>query len=143
MVSNSINQDERNFTLGTVSASTRGWVARIRTSGTDNNGLPEVTALVEREPVLTHVVLTHDAEGTDTLYVQGVPLLTREVGVPFGSQLLEESRLDVWNAGYPIVVGNEIDEPRGFIGDFHHLAIYDRAWAAAEVAQRHDEGVPD
>lgn len=122
---------ERNFTLGQKASE---WDVRFRTSQTGSNGnSPSTTtsgSLATTE--LTHVVFTWDSSGTTQLYVDGVPSGSENVG----------SDISNWDPNYAFALANEVNpQERSFIGDYHMVALYDRALTASEVDQNYQAGV--
>ncbi len=78
-----------------------------------------------------HVALTF-ADGIERIYVQG--------------RLVEATRFDGdlsgWNRHYPLVIGNEANRDRPFLGVVALVAVYDRALPASEVAANAAAGSP-
>jgi len=120
----------RNFMLG-QEAST--YAARFRADGELDwdNGSPTIFTTTGTFTVaLTHVVHTHSASGAEVLYVNGVE---NETFTRMGG-------LSQWDATYPIIVANEGTNDRGWLGELHLIAVYDRALDAAEVEQNFTAG---
>jgi hypothetical protein len=136
IVSLSADYSRRDFTLGhgrdrDLSASSDAYVARLRTTETNDNGEPATetpagTALAER----THLVFTHSAAGRSRIYVNGVCRADREVGGDFSA----------WNADYRLLLGNELINDRAWLGTYQLVAIYDRALVEAEVQRNFAAG---
>ena len=123
---------ERNATLGQggplVLASV--WAARLRTTSTLENGLPEfATAEGTATASLHHVVFVHQSNGNERLYVDDTPL--RE-----GSRAGDFS---TWG-NYVLHVGNEATMDRPWLGTLHLIAVFCRALSAQEVADHFTAG---
>jgi hypothetical protein len=73
---------------------------------------------------LTHLVYTRDAEGRAALYVNGRLEASGEVG----------GGLDNWDGSFRLALANELTQDRPWLGEYHLVAVYDRALAAEEVA---------
>ncbi|MEM8605465.1 MAG: LamG domain-containing protein [Myxococcota bacterium] len=124
IVSMSNGGSNRNFLLGQDGTS---YSARLRVDGGgDNNGNPTVdTAPGSANTVLTHVVFTHRANGSEVVYIDGVENVTFSRAGGFTN----------WDPAFPLVVANETSNNREWLGELHLVAIYDRALDAEEVGQ--------
>lgn len=113
----------RNFTLGVQDE--LGVVWRVRTEDAFN-GLPQLVATESFVPGPTHIVATHASGGEESVYVDGVPAVT---GIRAGS-------FAMWDAdpAYQLALGNENDLTRPWHGEFHLVAVYDRALSEDEVS---------
>ena len=116
-----------NFLLGQDVIPRNAFVARLRTSITDQHGKPAVATRPGAVAfALRHVVFTRAASGQEVFYVDTVARL----------QLLRTGSLAPWNSSYPLGLGSELSgDPQGWLGDLHRVAIYDRALSQAEVEQ--------
>ena len=108
-------------------------VFRLRTTRTNPNG---TDAQVDVEGVFgstrpQHVVVTTDRARVK-VYVDGVSVW--EGRGPGGS-------LDSWDPTFLLLLGNESTGERGWRGEVHLAAIYDRVLDADEVANRHAEAI--
>jgi VCBS repeat-containing protein len=74
---------------------------------------------------LTHVVYTRSSAGSLSVYINGVQQLSTTL----------PGSLSVWNDSYALVLGNEPTGNRPWLGEFHLVAIYDRALTQEEVNQ--------
>ncbi|MBW4482226.1 MAG: LamG domain-containing protein [Tildeniella torsiva UHER 1998/13D] len=123
IVTLSVDTGHRNITLG---QNNNQYVTRLRTTTTGINGASKV---VEGGSVnvnqLTHLVYTRDSEGNATLYLNG-QVKKREV---------INGDLSNWDATYRLALGNELTSDRPWLGEYHLVAIYDRALSAEEVSQ--------
>jgi hypothetical protein len=62
-------------------------------------------------------------------------------GVPFMLSILQYADpFRIWNSSFPFQIGNEATVTRPWLGTIHFVAIYNRAMAANEVANRFDQG---
>jgi len=136
IVTVSVSRSDRNFTLGQGALSTRGptsaWTFRLRTTGTNDNGLPAATTgedLVDAGR-LTHLVGVRDpVAGVTRLYVDGV----------LAGENDRRGVLDVFDLDYPLLVGNELDEQggsRAWRGELHAVVLWARALGPDEIAAR-------
>ena len=116
----------RNFTLGQEG---RDLVFRLRTSETDPNGLKSEVAVgdVFRAGEERHLVVTW-RPGAVEVFVDG--RLRAALAGPAG-------RLDAWDPGYPLLLGNERSGNRPWLGTIDQVAIYDRVLSQAEVLDRY------
>ena len=104
---------------------------RLRTRTTGHNGVPSVsTPAGSATTNLTHVVLTHAANGTSTIYLNGVVLASDQQGIDLGN----------WDTTFPLVLANEPTGDRPWLGTFHLVAFYNRALTGAEVQQNFGAG---
>jgi hypothetical protein len=118
----------RNLTLAQEYGS---YNVRLRTTQTDTNGKPSVSSGGGTLSTnLTHVVYTRNASGTVTLYLNGVKKLQTTRDGNFGN----------WDSAYRLALGNELNGGRPWLGSYHRLAIYDRAFTATEVTQAYAAG---
>jgi len=110
----------RDFTLGQQAAA---YDVRLRTTATDENGIPSLTAgTVTTE--LSHVVYTRDRFGVARLYVNTVEVGSRYIGGDFSN----------WNEGFYFGLANEFGgDERLWLGEYHLVAIYNRALSQDEV----------
>ncbi len=107
------------------------YVARLRTTETDNNGMPNIQApagSVNTE--LQHLVFTRDASGNTAFYVNG--------------ELVSEGQrsggFDNWNNGYSLMLANESGANRPWLGTYHLVATYAKALSAQEVQDNYNAG---
>jgi len=158
VVSMSMDHSFRNFTLGQQDPGDH-WVSRIRNSAAGRNGtccgvpqMPTPAGSVEAEAV-THVVMTRTATGTESLYYNIVGdafgnVVSREVpstliGGGGGTTAGGDPGATDWNPDYALALGDETNvAERKWAGDFHLVAIYNRALTAAEVELNFSAG-PD
>ncbi len=117
----------RNVTLGQASSL---YVGNIRTSltGDDGNGFFSLPGAVKTE--LTHVVLTRDPSGQVIMYVNGIAGTPAAVGGDFAN----------WDAAFRLALADEVTGNSRWLGDYHLVALYDRALSDAEVVQNFGGG---
>lgn len=119
----------RNVTLGQESTYVAG---RLRTTETGGNGTPAtLTPAGSFENRLVHVVYTRSADGAATIYLDGVAS---------GSATIGGSLADSWNAAYPLLLGTEVGGNRPWLGEYHLVALFDRALSPAEVLANYEAG---
>lgn len=133
IVTVSPNAQNRNFTLGQGGVSGESndqFTARMRTTTTDQNGLPTLgsgsgTMTLE----LAHCVAVRDAGGTLSFYIDGV----------LQGQGPRNGDFSNWNTGYHLALGGELDpgSPRQWLGEMRLVAVYSRALTPAEVTQNY------
>lgn len=118
----------RNFTLGQEEIS---YIGRLRTTKTDTNGKPQIsTPAGTLNTSLTHVVYSRNTSGAVKLFINGVKQQQTTIGGNFSN----------WDSTYRLALGNELNGGRPWLGTFHQLAIYDRAFSANEVSQAYAAG---
>ncbi|MFK7907464.1 MAG: LamG-like jellyroll fold domain-containing protein, partial [Chitinophagales bacterium] len=117
----------RNTTLGQDG---NDYVARLRTTTTNNNGMPNFTASDDAIIGLQHVVFTKDASGNTFIYVDGVEADSDHRSGTFNN----------WDNTYKLALANELSNNRAWKGDLYRIGIYDRALKAAEVQQNFFSG---
>lgn len=123
----------RNLTLGQDRLE---YDARFRTTTTSLNGEPSTRASAGPSAAeLTHVVFTRTSTGTE-IYINGVLVGN---GNPGGT-------LTNWDSSFRLALANELTNDRGWIGELHLVAIYDRALTEGEVVLNYvlgENGVQD
>ena len=133
IVSSSVGPLARNFLLGQGawgSLPDDVFAARVR-SGSSVGGTPTLfSSSGSVSGGLAHVVVTRDASGGRTLFVDGVAQ---------GSDSLGGS-LANWDRGFPLSLANTADGSRPWRGTLCRVAIFDAALSVAEVADRFGAG---
>ncbi|MBE9159639.1 hypothetical protein IQ265_22795 [Nodosilinea sp. LEGE 06152] len=123
IVTLSANTDNRNVTLG---QGNNKYVTRLRTTTTRSNGDAKV---LEAGQVslnqLTHLVYTRDRAGVATFYINGQPQQSAAI----------DGDLSNWDAAFRLALGNELTGDRPWLGEYHLVAIYNRALSGEEVGQ--------
>lgn len=134
MVTLSDDLTNRNFTLGQGFDSydpTDMIDVRLRTTATDANGQPSLTTHPgSLDTQLTHIVFTRNVTGERKVYLDGVLAVNGAIGGDFSN----------WDGNYRLALANELTNNRPWLGEFHLVAIYDRALSAAEVDQNYQAG---
>ncbi|MEO0481901.1 MAG: LamG domain-containing protein [Planctomycetota bacterium] len=116
---------DRNFTIGhgTFGGSSRAIEVRCRTTETSSNGQP---ALVTQGDYITgeqlHVAVIFK-DSTLTLWIDGSIVVERELG----------GDLSNWDEGFDLLLGNEADGGRPWLGTIERARIYDVALSDEEV----------
>ena len=129
IVSLSTDVQDRNFAL---SQNTSAFDAALRTSTTDGGGRPPLsTAKGTCSALLTHIVFTRDAKGSERLYVNGLERTMRSRAGNFGT----------WNDAFHLYLGNESHEERPWSGTLRLAAVYSQALPAADVVRNFKAGV--
>jgi len=114
----SLHQDETDYLI------------RLRTTGTDQNGMPTLTGGGATTD-LSHVIFTRDAGGGDRIYVNSIEVVNRSsISGDFSN----------WDDTMHFALGNEFEEDRTWLGEYHLIAIYNRALSQAEVNQNYEAG---
>lgn len=104
---------------------------RLRTTTTSDNGQPALTTPTGSATTeLQHVVFTRTASGGTTTYIDGAVVAIGSAGGSLGN----------WSTTMPLLLGNEVDGSRPWLGRFCLAAIYPTALTAGEVSQNHDAG---
>lgn len=128
----SISRDfvDRNITLGQTHDH---YILRLRTSGTNIQGWPELEGpegtLVAGE--LQHLVVTFDG-WTTVMYLDGEPIADTE---HFGGTL------EGWDDTMPLILGNELTGERLWPGSIHLVAIYSHALTPEQVQTNYEAGL--
>ncbi len=107
---------------------------RLRSTTTDEDGMPLVsTPAGVARTCLQHVVYTRNSVGIAKFYVDGVLISEGDVGGSFNN----------WDGSHRLALANETDAWRPWLGDFHLVAVYDRALSGDEVTQNYEAGPGD
>jgi len=135
IVTLSADGENRNATLGQGKSgdSSDQYSARLRTTSTDDNGLPSLGSgggTLSTE--LTHVVYTRSSNGAANIYVDGFQL----------NSSLVAGDLSNWDSSYLLGIANELTNDRPWLGEMSLVAFYDRALTQDEVVQNYLMGVP-
>ena len=127
----------RNVTLGQGlwgNQATDSYNVQLRTDETDLDGMPLLsTGAGGVTAGLQHVVYTRDPSGTARIFVNGI---VRAAGTTPGS-------LSNWDSQFRLLMGNEADVERPWLGRYHLVAIFDRALSQGEVVQNFEAGTGD
>lgn len=134
IVTLSADLDNRNFMLGQGLWGGQPadlYTVRLRTTERSLNGEPAVTtAAGDLEARLTHVVYTRAASGASQVYIDATASVSQTIPGDFAN----------WDVAYRLVLANELQEARPWLGEYHLVAIYCRALSAAEVLQNYIAG---
>jgi mono/diheme cytochrome c family protein len=131
VVSLSADPTRRNFTLG--QDGTR-YDVRLRTTTTDQNGIPSMPSLEKTVTnKLTHVVYTRDTTGIARIFIDGKEGESKHVS----------GELSNWGDEFRLLLANELTGNRPWLGELHLIAVYSRALAAEEVAGNFAAGSGD
>ncbi len=133
IVTISTNTSNRDAALGQGNGTlTAIYTGRVRTTATDNNGItPSLdTPDGSLTTALTHVVYTRNAAGNAIFYLNNVQQASGTIGGNFSN----------WDAAYALALANEFTQDRPWLGEYHLVAIYNRALTAAEVSQNYAAG---
>ena len=127
IVSYSMDTSLRNFSLA---QSGEGLVMRLRTTGTDLNGMnphfeaPRVFHDAAAWDRPRHIAFTYDCHEA-CFYVDGRRHRC--------DRTIEGDFLD-WDPDHRLVIGNEVTSDRPWLGEIHHAAIHNRALTPTEIA---------
>ena len=101
----------RNITLGQEFSA---WDVRLRTTKTNSNGIPSLSAPKDSvQTRMTHIVYTHAKDGWTRIYIDGQQVAERRVG---GS-------LSAWRDDYTLAIGDEVSGGRAWLGTIDLVAI--------------------
>jgi hypothetical protein len=115
------NSSERNLTIG---QELDKFEIRLRSTKTSTNGIPSLSsksqAVTKKK---THLVYTRGRNGQARIYING--RLNQEGKV--------EGDLSNWNAEFEFALGNELTNDRPWLGTYHRVALFDRAFSSSQV----------
>lgn len=123
----------RNFTLA---QSDNNLIMRLRTTGTDLNGMKpyiEVPDVFHKTPGHKngqHIVFTYNFDKV-RVYINGISHHVE-------STLKGDFRS--WNPNYRLVIGNEVTGDRPWLGEIYLAAVYNRALKAEEIEYNFYQG---
>ncbi|MGI5818370.1 MAG: LamG domain-containing protein [Armatimonadota bacterium] len=129
IVSISRSWNERNITLGQEGDT---YQLRLRTSG-DQEGTPFIQAPegMLRVNELQHVAVTFDGQYR-TIYLDGEPV---------AESADNGGTLDNWDETMLLVIGNETDGDRRWLGSVHLVALYASALSPEEIVANFEAGL--
>jgi hypothetical protein len=138
IVTVSTGQRTRNFTLGMDGHGEAPYYSvRLRTTATDDNGYPHPTsAFGSARTELSHVVYARDASGANRFYVDGEPAPgMTDLGIYKYTGWRDRIGGDFsnWDGSLRLALANEIAERRPWLGEFHLVAVYNRALSGPEI----------
>ena len=128
IVTFSANSSERNFTLGQDG---NAYQVRLRTTETNNNGIPALNTNYNTTTNLTHIVYTRDKSGNVKIYVNGAEDASFTLNGDFSN----------WNSSYKLGVGNEFVDARPWLGTVYDLTIFGRTLSPEEISHNYNFGV--
>ncbi|MEZ4515573.1 MAG: right-handed parallel beta-helix repeat-containing protein [Chloroflexota bacterium] len=137
VVSISADTNNRNVTMAQGLKSgdpTSLYNVRLRTSDSDNNGIPSVST--PQNSLLTemsHVVFTRDNTGNAIIYINGQERVLDKLG----------GNLNNWAANYRLLLANELTGDRPWLGTYTLIAVFDRALSEQEVQHNYSAGLPE
>ncbi len=133
LVTLSQNISRRNLTLGHGQHRDAGpnLSVRLRTTHTDENGMPDLVAQNAIVAARAQYVVTY-AGHTMAVYRDGRLIHTAS----------RAGAMSNWSHDHLLALGNEPGADRAWRGRLHRVAIYDRALNAAEVWENFDAGLP-
>ncbi|MFN2199700.1 MAG: LamG domain-containing protein, partial [Caldilineaceae bacterium] len=103
---------------------------RLRTSQSDDNGQPSLTTAEGTAGArMQHVVMTYSS-GQRKIYVDNAPVAADP----------QTGNLNNWDESYQLLLANEADGSRPWLGELHLVAFYDRALSTSEIAQNFATG---
>lgn len=77
---------------------------------------------------LTHVVYTRDADHNAAIYINGEHAVDGRVPGDFSN----------WNDSFRMALGNELSGDRPWLGEFHRVALYNRALTPEQIQANHE-----
>ena len=132
IISISGGKTRRNVTLGQGMHGANPadlYIVRLRTTSSSANGLPAViTPPGSATQALTHVVYTRTKDGRANLYVNGQDRGLLTIG----------GDLSNWSEEMPLLLADEKDGDRPWLGLFRLVAFYSRALRSAEVLHNYE-----
>ena len=146
------SQLTRNFSLQQgvwLSASeTRNWYsARLRSTGTDNNGKPkdnrhEFVAAIEFNPTpdLVHLVFTRDQFGIERLYINGLQQVVTNDNGAKQTERTVQGTFENWDGTFRFSLANEATGDRPWLGTYYKIAIYNCALTASKISHHYKQG---
>lgn len=115
------NSSERNLTIG---QELDKFEVRLRSTKTSTNGIPSLSSksrAVSKKK--THLVYTRGRNGQARIYIDG--RLNQEGKV--------EGNFSNWNVDFEFALGNELTNDRPWLGTYHRVALFDRAFSSSQV----------
>ncbi|RJP19077.1 MAG: hypothetical protein C4527_28115 [Candidatus Omnitrophota bacterium] len=134
----SIDAVDRNFTLGQGHYGSTGdrFEIRLRTD-IDPNNLKLVTSLWSNEGTLTEA-LTHVVFVRNDLWELYAYVNNELVGL--NADPVVNGSFASWDDTFKFGLANEVSADRGWLGQLHLVALYNRALSAQEVSQNYNAG---
>lgn len=114
---------QRNFTVGQQADS---FDIRLRTTKTDQNGIPSLTVSTGvGKPERIHLIVTLNRSGEMACYINGKRVAERK----------QVGQLSGWDDSYRMAIGNELSGDRPWQGSIDLVAFYSRALSPEEVTR--------
>lgn len=105
--------------------------ARLRTTATDDGGNPGLlTPNGTLSTTLTHIIFTRDAGGRTRIYVNGQKRTERLISGDFSN----------WDQSFRLALGNDLAGNSPWLGEYHLVAIYNRALTQTDVWRNYFAG---
>ena len=123
------NSTNRNITLGQINSQ---YDVRVRTSETNDNGLPSMSSKDKRVSLeLTHIVYTRKENGKVNLYINGSLSNSRSI----------VGDTKNWDISYRLGLANEISNGRPWLGSYYLVAVYGRALSLDDILKNYNAGL--
>jgi hypothetical protein len=123
----------QNFLLGQdeFQGPVRSYFVRLRSSVTDLVGKPDLQLPQGHASMkVTHLVYSRASSGAAVIYIDGAEAGKATIG----------GNLSTWNDGYRLSLANESSNDRPWLGEYHLVAIYNRALTADDAKQNFKAG---
>lgn len=131
-ISADLNNRDMTVGQGATGGSTTAIEVRRRTTTTTGNGTPSLTTTPVLTTQVAHLVVTRSATGVTKAYINGTEISSETTTGNFSN----------W-AAYKFALANELTGDRPWLGEFHLVAMYNRALTQAEVTQNYNAGTGD
>ncbi|MCB0115273.1 MAG: Ig-like domain-containing protein, partial [Caldilineaceae bacterium] len=106
----------------------------LKTSATSISGLPALSSPEDSvEAKLVQLVFTRDAAGEERIYIDGVPVANATI----------DGLITNWDNSFRLTIANDLTGNSVWDGQYHLMAIYNRALSLGEIYQNLDAGVYD
>ena len=129
IITNSSGLNERNFTLGPLNNDL--YEVRMRTTSTDNNGLPSVgSANGTVGTDLVHIVYARAKDGSWKIFINGNENSSGTLTGDFSN----------WDDRFLMSLANELNANLPWKGTYYQLAIYNRHLTPIEVSENYSLG---
>lgn len=127
----SAHDEDRNFSLRQQN---EFYHMALRTAATATGSPSQISSFGGAvQPKLTHLVYTRKASGEAHIYVDGAPVASGMV----------DGLITNWDNSFRFALANEMTGDAPWLGEYHLLAIYNRALSLGEIYQNYDVGPDD
>ncbi|MBX3001654.1 MAG: choice-of-anchor A family protein [Caldilineaceae bacterium] len=127
----SAHDEDRNFSLRQQN---EFYHMALRTAATATGSPSQISSFGGAvQPKLSHLVYTRKASGEANLYVDGALVASGKV----------EGLITNWDNSFRFALANEMTGDAPWLGEYHLLAIYNRALSLGEIYQNYDVGPDD